>query len=103
MDLATGAVTGWDPTANSVPGVYAVAASSKGLAVGGDFDQVGTDQARQRGIAVFAPVMPEGMTGITMSWKSRGITYVGTVVVWALAAMARCREPPHTLWTTGGW
>ncbi len=53
VNLATGEVTGWDPRANSIPGVYAVAAGDFGLAIGGDFDEVGTDHASHRGFAVF--------------------------------------------------
>ncbi len=53
VDLETGDVSEWDPAANSVPGVYAVAAGERRIAVGGDFDQVGADGAHQQGFAVF--------------------------------------------------
>ena len=53
VDLATGDVTGWDPTANSITGVFAVAVGVEDIAIGGDFDRVGADAAAQQSFAVF--------------------------------------------------
>ena len=53
VDLATGDVTGWDPTANSITGVFAVAVGSGQIVIGGDFDRVGADATGQQGFAVF--------------------------------------------------
>jgi hypothetical protein len=46
-----GALDGWSPTANSVPGVFAIAVQKNRLAVGGDFTTINGNQ--QAGFAQF--------------------------------------------------
>ena len=51
VDEATGALTSWDPSANSSLGVFALTGSGTTLGVGGDFTRIGGRS--QQGFAEF--------------------------------------------------
>ncbi len=53
VDEGTGSLLSWDPTANSVLGVFALNGSGTTLTIGGDFTKIGG--VSQQGFAVFNP------------------------------------------------
>ncbi len=80
ISLSNGSVQSWNPSANSTPGLYAIAASPTKLGIGGDFLTINGDE--QAGFAQFslsadttAPTVPGKPSGVSNSDSTIDLTW----------------------------